>query len=282
MRIKKLKDKTLSLTNEGTLTLFPVGVGSAFGKNLFQNNWLVIKGGDHILIDCGTRTPEALHRLGLRTTDIDNFLITHSHADHIGGLEEVMLMNRYVAKKKANILITRPYQDVLWNFSLKGGCGFNELRNKKELQFTDMWKPLRPKWQPGYQRETFEYTLGKINVKMVRTMHFPEQAKSWQTSFFSTALLIDDRVFFSGDTKYDPELLQFIEDRFSPEIIFHDAQFFSGGVHASVEELTALPAAIKKKMLLMHYQENWKDKINHIKEAGFRDFARQWNRYEFG
>jgi ribonuclease BN (tRNA processing enzyme) len=190
-------------------------------------------------------------------------------------------MNRYVAKKKANIIITRPYQDLLWNFSLKGGCGFNELKNKKELQFTDMWKPLRPVWKPGYERETFEYKQGTINIKMIRTMHFPEQAKSWQTSFYSSALLIDERVFFSGDTKYDPELIQDIEKRFSPEIIFHDAQFFTGGVHASVEELTALPAAIKKKMLLMHYQESWKSKIRHIKEAGFLDFAKQWYCYQF-
>ena len=67
-----------------------------------------------------------MYELGLATTDIRNFLITHSHADHIGGLEEVMLLNRYVTRKKPAIVINSTYQHLLWDLSLRGGTAYNE------------------------------------------------------------------------------------------------------------------------------------------------------------
>ena len=121
--------KLLPLTNSRRPLALSGGCGSAFSKTLYQNNVLVVKGDDHCMIDCGSRTPEALSRLGRPVTDISNWLITHSHADHVGGLEEVMLMGRYVAGRKPNVVITAEYEKVLWNFSLKGGSEFNEVHD---------------------------------------------------------------------------------------------------------------------------------------------------------
>ena len=62
------------------------------------------------MIDMGTTTARVLHDNGVHVKAIDHFLITHSHADHIGGLEEVQLFNRYVARRKANMIITKQYE----------------------------------------------------------------------------------------------------------------------------------------------------------------------------
>ena len=60
----------LSLVQRRSLALTFVGAGSAFSKKYFQNNLLIVKGDAHLLVDCGTRTPEALALLGLSVAQI--------------------------------------------------------------------------------------------------------------------------------------------------------------------------------------------------------------------
>jgi ribonuclease BN (tRNA processing enzyme) len=276
-----MKDKKLSLTNDGKLELFFIGVGSAFTLKNYQTNLLIIKGNDHLLIDCGTKCTRALSELGKSIVDIDNFLITHSHADHIGSLEEAMLMARYFAKKKPNIIINEIYQNILWSMSLEGGCGYSEEKNGAILTFGDFWNIIRPKWLENYPRETMEANIGGINIKIFRTKHIPDNAKSWDTSFWSSGIIIDDKILFTSDTRYDEDLLVSFDKKFKLEKIFHDCQFFTGGVHASIEELKGLPAEIKKKTILVHYGDNWEQFEGKVKEYGFEGLGKQQVYYTF-
>lgn len=280
MRTRALRKGRIELTNTGQLSLFPVGCGSAFSKRLFQNNWLIVKGSDHVMIDCGSRTPQALHGYGVSVPQIQNWLITHSHADHIGGLEEVMLFGRYVARKKPTVIITEEYQEMLWSESLRGGASHNERHDGQALSFSDFWETVRPQPLDGYPRDTREVQIGSINLKLVRTNHYPEQAESWKDAAYSVGLVIDDRVLFTGDTKSDPELIQDYEERFSFEHIFHDVQFFSGGIHCSLDALEQFPAEVTAKMHLMHYPDNYRDFRKRIR-GRFAGFVRQGTYYDF-
>ena len=91
MKISSRRNSRVKLTNRGDLTLYFIGTGSAFARTLNQNNLIVVKGRDHLLVDCGTRCSQALHNVGLALSKIRNYLITHSHADHVGGLEVLLL-----------------------------------------------------------------------------------------------------------------------------------------------------------------------------------------------
>lgn len=275
-------DHKLTLTNDGQLSLFFLGVGSAFSKRHYQTNLLIIKGEDHLLVDCGTKTPQAFHELGLPIAHVKNYFLTHSHADHIGGLEEVMLVARYGTQTKPHVWITETYQSHLWDMSLRGGSAFNEEHNGKNLTFGDMWQVHRPRWLPGYPRETYEFEVGSIRLKAFRTMHIPGNATHWENSFWSTGLVIDERVLFSGDTKFDRALLDDYTSRFPIETIFHDCQFFPpGGVHASIDELKDLPAPMKESMILVHYGDDWEKNLAKSEESGFGGLARQWVYYDF-
>ena len=281
MKKRRLQTDTLALTTSGPLELVPIGCGSAFSKQLYQNNWLIRKGSDHAMIDCGGRTPQALGELGLSVTDIDHWLITHSHADHIGGLEEVMLMNRYVAHSRATIHIPAMYERTLWRDSLRGGSAPNELHDGRQLRFRDFWNVKRPVPLDGYPRDTEQVAIGSIDLKTIRTRHFPEQAETWRDSAYSIGLIVDDRILFTGDTQFDPELLESYDRIFGFETIFHDVQFTPGGIHAGLDQLCSLPRSIKERVVLMHYSDTYQSYKRRVRDEGFLGFAEQRHAYVF-
>ncbi len=281
MQILSPDSRPLGLTNDGFLSIIPVGCGSAFGRRLGQNNYLLVKGSEHLMIDCGTGTPSRLNNLGLSVTDIRNYFLTHSHADHIGGLEEVMLLGRYVAGRKPLAFITEEYEEILWHQSLKGGAAYNERHDGTHLGFQDFWEVRRPEPYDTDNRDMRVFDVGTLNVKIFRTNHFPKQAESWRSAVYSVGAVLDDRILFTGDTKYDPNLLHEMEERFDIEAIFHDVQFFTGGVHASIEELAELPQPMLRKTYLMHYGDTWESQLNRIRELGFAGLVQEYHYYDF-
>lgn len=275
-----LENNALELKNSGYLSLFFVGTGSAFSKLHYQTNLLVIKGEDHLLVDCGTVCPTALWNYHSNISSIKNLLITHSHADHVGGLEEAALLGRYVTKIKPNIIITDEYKEVLWEESLKGGCAYGEKREEHFLTFDDYFHQIKPIFISQEPRPLYEVQIGSISIKMFRTMHMPDSADSWKDSFYSYGVLIDDRVLFPSDTRFDADLIYWMLEKFPTiEVIFHDCQFYPGGVHASYQELKTLSEDIRSKMFLCHYGDNYQ--TLKPEEDGFLGFVEQGCYYHF-
>jgi hypothetical protein len=64
-------------------------------------------------------------------------------------------------------------------------------------------------------------------------------------------------------------------------VIFHDCQFYTGGVHTSLDELITLPEEIRRKTYLVHYGDNFKDFIPKIEQNRFLGLTEQWKKYPF-
>ena len=281
MKIQLLeKGQTLNLTNDEKLEIFFIGVGSAFATTLHQTNFLLIKGGTHIMVDFGMTGPAALlETAGLLPEHISAILPTHSHADHAGGIECLGLKNRYISRRlgqpKIKMIIGEEYQRILWDYTLRGGLQFNETADGRPLDFGDYFDVVRPVWKTFQPREIFELQFGDIHLEIFRTNHYPQQSHDWQTAFVSFGLFVDNRIFISGDTQFDRQLIALYAEQ--SEAMFHDVQFFPGAVHAPLADLKTLPSDIKAKMHLMHYADNWP--AQDISD--FAGWAKQGVRYIF-
>ena len=281
----------LALETKGSLRVVFLGVGSAFTKRKRQSNFLIIQGNHHVLVDCGTMGPLALEDIGLSVSKIQVYLPTHSHADHIGGFEEIALVNRYISSspKKPKMIISEDYRDLLWNKSLAGGAEFCEAEQGRPLQLVDFFDILKPKNIEILGRKLLSYQHGPIELIIMRTRHFPDSAISIDEAQWCSGILINRRVWISGDTMFDRDYpICFSE---ISEVMFHDCQMFQGGVHASYRELMSLPSKVRDKMYLYHYNDNWdkpetwvQDSDNFVGDPikdGFLGWAEQQVAYDF-
>lgn len=270
----------IELTNSGNLSLFFLGTGNAFTKTAFQTNLLIIKGQDHLLVDCGTLCSYAFENMyNGRITDIKNLLLTHPHADHIGGVEELALEGKYITKRLVNLVITDEFKKCLWEESLKGGIQYSE---EGVMTFDDYFNQIKPVRIQKKPFEMFETNVGSINIKLFRTRHVTTRKKSLKKSQISYGLIIDDRILFTVDTQFNPEQLQFLLDKYKKiEVIFHDCDVmgYSRGVHAAYDELVTLPKEIKEKTFLSHYSEAVST-IDALVD-GFAGLAKHWVYYDF-
>lgn len=192
-----------------------------------------------------------------------------------------MLVGRYGLKRKATMVVTDKLRRMLWSMSLRGGASFNEEHGGKYLEFEDFWDQVKPRPVRGGGREMCEARIGSLELRLFRTKHIPDSAPDWRSSSPSYGVIIDRRVLFTSDTRYDPEMISSLDAEYGFEAIFHDCQLFTGGVHASLDELAGLPPAIRAKTRLMHYGDKIEDYLPRIAELGFAGIAEQWKTYSF-
>lgn len=273
-------DSSINFTTAGELSIFFIGTGSAFSKINYQTNLLIIKGHNHFLVDCGSLCPYALETdYNTRLSEIKNLILTHPHADHIGGVEELALVGRYINRSKINLLITDEFKKKLWNESLRGGIQYSE---DGKMTFDDYFNQIKPVRINKKPFEMFEVNYGNLNIKLFRTMHVTTKKNSITNSQISYGLIIDNKVLFTADTQFKPDQLKLLLEKYPTiEYIFHDcdAAGYSEGVHASYKQLCTLDPAIKAKTFLCHYNSA-AQKVDPITD-GFLGFAKPKLYYVF-
>ena len=106
-------------------------------------------------------------------------------------------------------------------------------------------------------REIYELEVGGILLLIFRTVHIPTEGDNSGSKFWSTGLLIDGRVLFTADTRFDPLIFEHLPMD-NVDTIFHDCQLYEPSVvHASYDQLKTLDAGLRSRMHLTHYGDTF-------------------------
>jgi ribonuclease BN (tRNA processing enzyme) len=168
---------------------------------------------------------------------------------------------------KPNLFVAEAMVDDLWNKTLAGGL--RTLPNT-EASIDTYFNVHVIKQHEGF-------TWHSIHFKLVQTVHYYSDYELMPSfGFFFT--YNNTRVFYTSDTQSAPEqLITFYKEA---DIIFHDCETSENksGVHAHYSDLVQLPANIKKKMWLYHYNPG---KLPNAKKDGFLGFVVKGQCFEF-
>ena len=254
-----------------TLKLTFLGSGSAFtvGFKNYQSNVLLEIAQDSLLIDAGSDIRHSLYELDHSYLNIKNIYVTHLHGDHTGGLEWLALTSYFTPsyEGKPTLFISEQLKDDLWNKCLSGGLSTLSNAQATLSTYFDV-KPI--KHHEGFTWHSIHFTL-------VQTVHYYNDYEL-MPSFGLIFTYNKKRIFFTSDTQSAPEqLLSFYEEA---DIIFHDCETntVKSGVHANYVDLMQLPAHIKKKMWLYHYNPG---DLPNAKKDGFLGFVVKGQSFTF-
>ena len=245
------------------LTLTFLGVGSAFAKRNFQSNALIEawsngpstqpEPDDTLLIDFGSTGPLALHSLKSKPEfayldrggrnyypAIRRVFITHLHGDHIGGLEELAVMNRYYFTDRAT------------------GRRRNFRGDPDRFIMTDRYEFI---------------VFPTDHIQIHRKYDWPS------FGLLIRDTLGKGSVLYSGDTRFDPDGLGALLAEAKTIFHDVQLEVHSNPVHALLNELRTLPQEVRRKTVLYHYGDTWDDPAYRLVNTEFGGFAKPQHRY---
>lgn len=240
-----------------TTKLHWLGSGSGLNPELGNTSFTVSTHGSRLLlVDCGFTVPESLFELGImdRVTDV---LITHMHADHIGGLETLGFYNYFTRGKRDEnrpnlYLASDLLAHVLWEHGLKAGMGVHH-DEKREAVHANLESYFK------VRTGTRVSIPGLPGIEFFETPHVTEME--------NYGVRFDNGVYYSGDTIDLPPA--------DPQLIFQDCSFGQSDgseVHIAYARLKdELAPEVKAKTHLVHLTDGYQK--HDPKEDGFAGYV---------
>jgi ribonuclease BN (tRNA processing enzyme) len=232
--------------------LIPLGVGEAFTARYYTSCLALGVGDDWLLLDCPHPARKMLREASTiadlpKPLDLDQIYavaVSHLHADHCCGLEDVGYYSYFALGRRAKLLMHPDASARLWNGLLAAGMELvqaepnapvlrNTLGDYFELIDLDQAQPVK---------------CGPFSVECRRTIH--------SVPTYAFRITVGGRVLgYSADTAYDPSLLEWLT---AAHLIVHEATTtIHTGVHTPYERLAALPESLLTKMRLTHYPDDF-------------------------
>lgn len=232
-----------------------IGNGSAFNVERGNNSAYYIKGDKMLLIDCGSNIFERIIKNNLLDGINEvHVLVTHTHADHVGSLADLILYMFYAKREigKPKVYVYADYALNVEDFLILNGV-ITKTHYVAVLTFIG-----------NTHFESFN-VFDDVNYTPFFTTHVDELES---TGFI---LSIDDKcIYYSGDTSH---ISQFDIDALKDNV--YDYMYvdtckadYEGNVHLSLRKLTELiPEYLRHKVYCMHLDAGFD--VTEAKGLGF-------------
>jgi ribonuclease BN (tRNA processing enzyme) len=271
--------------SSSSMTLRFYGAGGAFSRKYGTTcSGITLRNGHQWLVDCGRQAPDQLHAAGVSWHEIEGQIITHVHGDHTFGLEDFAFSRFFHADRgveavrdggpRPKLVCHRAVREEVWE-TMASALRYvpdPEAPTSGRLDhYFEIIEPAEvepPALMPWSRAEHF--AVEGLRLVARDTEHVPGKPSTSLELRVGTTEGDDRIAWWSGDVTVMPELLAELEPRTT--VFFHDCTFheYPGQVHGSFQALEALPEGIRRKLVLMHHEDDLEDNRARAEALGFR------------
>jgi ribonuclease BN (tRNA processing enzyme) len=232
-----------------SVRLIPLGTGDAFSARRYTSCLALGADNQWLLIDCPhpirkmVREGSAAAGVPLDLDRVVAVAVSHLHADHCCGLEDFGFYSTIALGRRARLLMHPAASAQLWTGLLAAGMEVSQVLGgpAKRHRLDDYFELID-------LDESRSVACGPFAIECRRTIH------GVPTTAFKVR--VGGRTLsFSADTAYDPGLIEWLAPA---DLIVHEATVAGhAGVHTPYEQLAALPAQLRARMLLTHCPDDF-------------------------
>ena len=234
-------------------SFIPLGVGDAFSALYYSSCVALEAEGAWLLVDCPHPIRKMMREAGqaagipLDLDKVSGIALTHLHADHASGLEGFAFALHFAAGRKARLVAHPEVAAGLWEGHLAAGMG----QTLPEPQGKPEPHSLQDFFEVSHLPEGEVARVGPFAIECRRTIHhIPTTAFRIRAGGRCLG--------YSADTAFDPGLIEWLS---AADLIVHETNL---GVHTPYEKLAALPEALRARMRLIHYPDDFNAKASVI------------------
>jgi ribonuclease BN (tRNA processing enzyme) len=228
------------------MSYVPLGVGDAFSALHYSSGLAVEADGRWLLVDCPHPIRKVLREASAKAgleLDVGSFeavVITHLHADHCAGLEDLAYFCRFALNRKPRLVAHPAVLARVWTGRL--AAGMDALSDPSD-------------WESRPMRLEDYFELVPLDERRpVEVAGFEIACRPTRHHVFTTALRIragGRELGLSSDTAHDPALIEWLS---RSDLFLHET---GQGIHTPYAALAALPADVRARMRLIHFPDDF-------------------------